>query len=199
MQFPDDDIRVIFINSYSNIARIILCEVSIGLLIIVLYRTKPRHLYLSWQALRSHGISGYPRYVWITYAWYQDQWWTSGVNNEPIRCSEDELVQLLRLSLAIEIVPVPDDPSAQTDVGLVRWIHTIAWTDFILILPTCAYMYRQQMNFQTNMPDDSTPQLLKATTIHSLLWLLLLMMQSGLLRWPWIVAGQCLDGWGMQS
>ena len=47
MQFPDDDIRVIFINSYSNIARIILCEVSIGLLIIVLYRTKPRHLYLS--------------------------------------------------------------------------------------------------------------------------------------------------------
>ena len=27
-QFPDDDIRVIFINTYSNVARILLCEVS---------------------------------------------------------------------------------------------------------------------------------------------------------------------------
>lgn len=70
--------------------------------------------------MKAHGIGGYPQYVWITYAWYQDQWWTSAVNNDPIRCSEDELVQLLRLSLAIEIVPVPDDLDAQTDVGLVR-------------------------------------------------------------------------------
>ena len=30
IQFPEDDIRVIFINTYSNIARIILCEVRIG-------------------------------------------------------------------------------------------------------------------------------------------------------------------------
>ena len=28
MQFPRDDIRVIFINTYSNVARILLCEVS---------------------------------------------------------------------------------------------------------------------------------------------------------------------------
>ena len=70
--------------------------------------------------MKAHGIGGYPQYVWITYAWYQEEWWTSAVNNDPIRCSEDELVQLLRLSIGIEIIPVPDDPSAQTDVGLVK-------------------------------------------------------------------------------
>ena len=42
------------------------------------------------------------------------------MNDDPIRCNEDELVQLLRLSLAIGIVPIPDDPNGQTDVGLVR-------------------------------------------------------------------------------
>ena len=58
--------------------------------------------------------------MWITYAWYREEWWTSAINDEPIRCSEDELVQLLRLSIAIEIVPVSDNPDANTDVGLVR-------------------------------------------------------------------------------
>jgi hypothetical protein len=64
-------------------------------------------------------VAGYPRYVWITYAWYQDLWWTSAVNNEPIQCSEDDLVEQLRLSIAIEIIPIPDDPNTQTSVGLV--------------------------------------------------------------------------------
>lgn len=70
--------------------------------------------------MRTHGIGGYPQYVWITYAWYQDEWWTSAVNNDPIMCSEDELVQLLRFSVGIETIPVSDNPNAQTDVGLVR-------------------------------------------------------------------------------
>lgn len=70
--------------------------------------------------MKVHNIVGYPRYVWITYAWYQEGWWTSAVNDDPIGCSEDELVQLLRLSLSVQIVPVSDNLNAQTDVGLVR-------------------------------------------------------------------------------
>ena len=69
--------------------------------------------------MRTHGLSGYPRYVWITYAWYQDQWWTSAVNGDPIRCSDDELSQLLVQSLAIEVLPVADDPDDKTKVGVV--------------------------------------------------------------------------------
>ncbi len=70
--------------------------------------------------MKAHGIRGYPRYVWLTYAWYQEGWWTSAVNDDPIKCSEDELVQILRLSIGIETIPVPDNPNTQTDVGLVR-------------------------------------------------------------------------------
>ena len=70
--------------------------------------------------MKTHNIVGYPCYVWITYAWYQEEWWTSAGSDDLIRCSEDELVQQLRLSLAVQIVPVPDNPNAQTDVGLVR-------------------------------------------------------------------------------
>ena len=58
--------------------------------------------------------------MWITYAWYQEQWWTSAVNDEAIRCDDEELTQLLMFSIAMEILPIPDDPNADTDVGLVR-------------------------------------------------------------------------------
>ena len=69
--------------------------------------------------MRTHNLVGFPRYVWITYAWYQDRWWTSDVNDEQISCGEDEIVQLLKQSIAIEVVPVSDDPEQATDVGLV--------------------------------------------------------------------------------
>ena len=64
-------------------------------------------------------LVGYPQYVWIAYAWYEDEWWTSDINNDPISCDENELAQMLRQSLSVEIVPVPDDPNAETDVGVV--------------------------------------------------------------------------------
>ena len=69
--------------------------------------------------MKTHNLFCYPRYVWITYGWYHDNWWTSAVNNHPIRCSEDELVMLLRLSISIETDPVPDDFDASTDVQMV--------------------------------------------------------------------------------
>ena len=69
--------------------------------------------------MRTDKLVGYPRYVWITYAWYEDEWWTSDENSEPIDCDENELAQMLRQSLAVEVVPVPDDRDAETDVGVV--------------------------------------------------------------------------------
>lgn len=69
--------------------------------------------------MRTYNLVGYPRYVWITYAWYEDKWWTSEVDNEPINCDDDELAQMLRQSLSVEVLPVPDDPHAETNVGVV--------------------------------------------------------------------------------
>lgn len=74
--------------------------------------------------MRSHDVVGYPRYVWITYAWYQDKWWTSAVNGDPVMCSENEFVELLRQSLAIGNFPFSSDPDAQTDVGMVRYVSS---------------------------------------------------------------------------
>ena len=42
------------------------------------------------------------------------------MNDDPIRCDEEELIQLLRLSIAIQTVPIADNPDAATEVGLVR-------------------------------------------------------------------------------
>ena len=43
----------------------------------------------------------------------------SAVNDEPIRCDNEEFAQLLTLSIAIQVVPVTDDLDADTEVGLV--------------------------------------------------------------------------------
>ena len=87
--------------------------------------------------MRAHNLAGYPRYVWITYAWYQDEWWTSAVNNEPIECSDDELAQLLRQSLAIEVIPVPENPAAETNVGVVRFKHVESISSYCIVLLRC--------------------------------------------------------------
>ena len=68
------------------------------------------------QAMKTHKLTGYPGYVWITYAWYQHEWWSSAT----IRCDEEELAQMLRYSLSLGGVPLTKDPEVQTDVGLVR-------------------------------------------------------------------------------
>lgn len=78
--------------------------------------------------MRTYKLVGYPRYVWITYAWYEDKWWTSDVHNDPIDCDENELAQMLRQSLSVEVVPVPDDYDAETDVGVVIDLARCSWT-----------------------------------------------------------------------
>ena len=75
--------------------------------------------------MMTHNLVGFPHYVWITYAWYQDQWWTSAVNIEPTRCEDREIVQLLRLSLAIEAMPTRDNIHAENDVALVSMEYTM--------------------------------------------------------------------------
>lgn len=81
------------------------------------------------------------------------------MNDDPIMCSEDDLVQLLRLSLTIENVPVSDDPKAQTDVGLVRNINDEMFSYIYTYLHV--HICRQQMNSLMSMQEDSIQQLLK--------------------------------------
>lgn len=85
-----EDFRVFFINSYSGVARKIICEAA--------------KLNLT-----------YPRYAWLTFGWYPFGWWLS---DGTVDCTDQQLAAFMERSLALQIFPNPDDRSASTDTGL---------------------------------------------------------------------------------
>ena len=84
------------------------------------------HLINIMQAANSLSISPrpefhYPGYVWITPAWYRDNWWKEEVaKDSEIPCSNQDLEQFILNTLSIQISNSTTDPSSPTDVNLVR-------------------------------------------------------------------------------
>ena len=63
----------------------------------------------------------FPGYVWITPAWYGDNWWKEDIAKDfEIPCSDQDLEQFILNTLAIQISNGTTDPSSLTDVNLVR-------------------------------------------------------------------------------
>ena len=64
-----------------------------------------------------------PKYVWITYAWYDRGWWSQDYDNSS--CTPDILRKVLNSSLAITPTNslVSDDKNMVTISGLVGIIH----------------------------------------------------------------------------
>ena len=54
-------------------------------------------------------LRGYkhPKYVWLTYGWYQDRWWTEEVNPEPTNCTDHQLAEVLHRSLVLGYLSMP--------------------------------------------------------------------------------------------
>ncbi len=94
LQFEKRDYRVFFINAFSNIGRKILCEVIIESFNFILGK-KPFYAQAYLKGLT------YPKYVWLTYGWYQDRWWTEEVNPEPINCTDHQLAEVLHRSFLL--------------------------------------------------------------------------------------------------
>ncbi len=65
----------------------------------------------------------YPKYVWLTYGWYQDRWWTEEVNPEPTNCTDDQLAEALHRSIALQLLPNLNKLNSTTDTGLVSCMH----------------------------------------------------------------------------
>ena len=61
----------------------------------------------------------YPRYAWITYGWYQDEWWTAAVTDNDVNCTDAELASFLDRVLAVQNIPAAENLTAPTDTGLV--------------------------------------------------------------------------------
>ena len=65
----------------------------------------------------SRYVSGF---VWLIHGWYKLRWWTAEVaQDSEVDCTDDQLEQLLRRSLAILQIPTADNTTAPTDVELV--------------------------------------------------------------------------------
>ncbi len=77
----------------------------------------------------------YPKYVWLTYGWYQDRWWTEEMNPEQTNCTDHQLAEVLHRSLVLQLIPNLNDLNTTTDTGLVSLniiiscIYKIFFTD----------------------------------------------------------------------
>ena len=75
------------------------------------------HVHVHMQAYR-RGLT-HPHYVWITYGWYQDRWWSADVSSLRVDCTDQEMVRQVHRALALQLLPEGHDPNAMTDTGLV--------------------------------------------------------------------------------
>ena len=64
----------------------------------------------------------YPRYVWITFGWYPDSWWTQAVSTVYVPCTDEELEAFILNARMIQIrqYPTPNDIDETTIAGIVR-------------------------------------------------------------------------------
>ena len=63
---------------------------------------------------------GYPRYAWIGYDFYPQEWWTRDVSMDQLNCSDDELARFIDKMITLRRHPTEDDVNATTDTGIVR-------------------------------------------------------------------------------
>ena len=55
----------------------------------------------------------YPRYAWILYDWYAEEWWTMG---DPINCSDGDLRRFLDRTITVQL---PEFGNGTTSIGTV--------------------------------------------------------------------------------
>ena len=62
-------------------------------------------------------------YVWLLFAWYQDNWWQDQplfqASYDQISCSVSELEEILDRAILIDHFPFVENRSMTTDAGMV--------------------------------------------------------------------------------
>ena len=91
------------------------------------------YIHLCMQAVKKSQENGndpshsYEDYIWITHGWYPVNWWSLSVTPDPEElsaaneslCSDEAIAEMLSSSLAVNIIPLPDNNTMETDVGYV--------------------------------------------------------------------------------
>lgn len=69
----------------------------------------------------------YPRYLFLTYRWYSNNWWLMETENENLTCSQQERQVVLPSMLAFLHYPYLEFEGLNvvTDTGIVsgKWVH----------------------------------------------------------------------------
>ena len=71
----------------------------------------------------SRGLTLENGYLWLSYAWYPDEWWIKPANRtnyEPALCSREVLETMLEYSIVIDHYAFVDDKNMSTSIGIVR-------------------------------------------------------------------------------
>lgn len=72
----------------------------------------------------------YPRYVWITYGWYNDNWHRAQSSTDDAledvsgQCTEQQLSKAVNGAIIIQHYPTASDENAPTISGIVRLFYT---------------------------------------------------------------------------
>ena len=64
----------------------------------------------------------YPRYVWITYGWYDDDWYRAQSTDdavEDVECTVQQLSKAVNGAIIIQHYPTASDINAPTMTGIV--------------------------------------------------------------------------------
>lgn len=92
--------RIIFLNVYPEYAIEILCQAY------------------NLELTLSNG------YLWLTFAWYPDEWWTEPANRtnyNPVTCPQDVLESMIEHSIIIDHYAYVQDKNSSTNVGITRY------------------------------------------------------------------------------
>ena len=96
----------------------------------------------------------YPGYIWITFGWYQENWWReSGADSSSLPCSDEDLEPFLRNTFSIQLGNNSVDRTAATDVKLVSqlcssinlYYPVYIWSAIMCCVILC---YRQLLNLR---------------------------------------------------
>ena len=68
----------------------------------------------------------YPKYMFITFGWYPNQWWEMPTNTSQYNCTADQIAEVLRYTLAPAIQEIPLDPHFVAEPGLVSTASNVS-------------------------------------------------------------------------
>ena len=68
----------------------------------------------------------YPKYMFITYGWFSNNWWTEPATSSQHNCTAEERATVLLYTLAPIVSEFPTNLSAQAEPGIVSCVKVLA-------------------------------------------------------------------------